>query len=96
MASRTALRCDSIVSLHSFGTLEAYETRQYALTATFCLVKLAAMEHQPTGTPRWVKVFALVAIVLIALVAVMLIAGGGEHGPGRHTSAGEAQAATWR
>jgi hypothetical protein len=54
------------------------------------------MEHQPTGTPRWVKVFAFVAIVLIALVAVLLIAGGGEHGPGRHTSAGEAQAATWR
>jgi len=54
------------------------------------------MEDQPTGTPRWVKVFALVAIVLVALAAVMLIAGGGEHGPGRHASADEAHAATWR
>jgi hypothetical protein len=39
------------------------------------------------GPPRWVKVFGLIALVVVLLVVVgMLI--GGEHGPGRHTSFG--------
>ena len=38
-----------------------------------------------TGTPRWVKVSAIVALVLVVLVVVMLLVGGpGSHGPGRH------------
>jgi hypothetical protein len=37
------------------------------------------------GTPRWVKVFALVALVVIVAVVVMLIVGRGGHGPSRHT-----------
>ena len=41
------------------------------------------------GTPRWVKVAALVAVVLVVLIAVMLAFGGGEHGPGRHTGSGD-------
>ena len=40
----------------------------------------------PTGTPRWVKAFAVIAVVLVVLVAVMLLSGG-RHGPSRHTSA---------
>jgi hypothetical protein len=36
------------------------------------------------GTPRWVKVSAIIAFVLIVLVVVVLIVGGGRHGPGRH------------
>jgi hypothetical protein len=36
----------------------------------------------PPSTPRWVKIFGLIAIVLIVIVVVLLI--GGEHGPGRH------------
>ena len=39
------------------------------------------------GTPRWVKAFGIVAIVLVLLVAIMLLSG---HGPGRHTSSGDA------
>ena len=35
------------------------------------------------GTPLWVKVFALIAVVLISIFLVVLIIGGG-HGPGRH------------
>lgn len=35
------------------------------------------------GTPRWVKVFVGVAVVLVVLVVVLLATGG--HGPGRHT-----------
>ena len=41
------------------------------------------------GTPRWVKVSAIIAVVVVALVAVMLLAGGGEHGPGRHLGGGD-------
>jgi hypothetical protein len=40
------------------------------------------------GAPRWVKVVGIVALVLALLVAVMLLFGGGSHGPGRHMSRG--------
>lgn len=36
------------------------------------------------GPPRWVKVFGAIALVAIALFVVVTIAGGGDHGPGRH------------
>jgi hypothetical protein len=35
-----------------------------------------------TGTPRWVKVFGIVAVVVVLLFVVLLLTGG--HGPGRH------------
>jgi hypothetical protein len=41
-----------------------------------------------TGTPRWVKVFGLVALIVIVLFVVVILTGGGEHGPGRHTPGG--------
>ncbi len=48
------------------------------------------------GTPRWVKVSAILALVLVLLVGVMLLAGGGSggHGPGRHTGSGDAGGGT--
>jgi hypothetical protein len=39
-----------------------------------------------TGTPRWVKVFGIVALVLVLLFLVLLLTG--NHGPGRHSSGG--------
>lgn len=39
-----------------------------------------------TGAPRWVKASAIVALAIVLLVGVMLLLGGGKHGPGRHTS----------
>jgi negative regulator of sigma E activity len=39
----------------------------------------------PAGTPRWVKVFAIVAVAAIVLVVVLLVVGKGGHGPSRHT-----------
>jgi hypothetical protein len=37
------------------------------------------------GTPRWVKVFGIIAIGLVLLVVILLLTGGlGRHGPGRH------------
>lgn len=39
----------------------------------------------PPSTPRWVKVFGIIFIVLVLLVGIIIITGvGGPHGPGRH------------
>jgi hypothetical protein len=47
------------------------------------------MSNRPSypGTPRWVKVSGIIVIVLVLLVVIMLLTG---HGPGRHTSSGDA------
>jgi hypothetical protein len=44
------------------------------------------------GTPRWVKVFGVIALLLVLLVVIALLTDG-SHGPGRHTSSGGALAA---
>jgi len=42
------------------------------------------------GTPRWVKVFGIIVIVLVLLVGIIMFTGlGGEHGPGRHMPGGD-------
>ena len=40
-------------------------------------------EPRHPGAPRWVKVSAIIAGVLILLVVIALLVGG-DHGPGRH------------
>ena len=43
----------------------------------------------PPGTPRWVKLFGIVALVLILLFVVIQLSGrGGDHGPGNHAPSG--------
>ena len=42
------------------------------------------------STPRWVKVFAIIALIVVLLVVIMMVAGGGNHGPGRHIPFGNA------
>lgn len=43
------------------------------------------------GTPRWVKVFGIVVLVLVLMAVIIMATGvGGEHGPGRHVSSGSA------
>lgn len=42
----------------------------------------------PAGLPRWVKIAAMVALLLALVVAVVMLVGGGEHGPSRHMSSG--------
>jgi hypothetical protein len=41
-----------------------------------------------TGTPRWVKVFGIIVLIVVLLLVIMMLAGGdlggGRHGPGRH------------
>jgi hypothetical protein len=36
------------------------------------------------GTPRWVKVGAIVAVSVVLLVVLTMVLAGGEHGPMRH------------
>ncbi len=38
------------------------------------------------STPKWVKVFALIAVGVAVLIAILLLIGGG-HGPQRHLGA---------
>jgi hypothetical protein len=35
------------------------------------------------GTPRWVKVFGIIALALLLLFVILMLTG---HGPGRHTT----------
>ncbi len=43
------------------------------------------------STPRWVKVFGIIALILALLVGIILFTGvGGPHGPGRHVPSGGA------
>ncbi len=43
------------------------------------------------AVPRWVKVFGIIALVLILLVVIIMFTGlGGDHGPGRHVPSGDA------
>ncbi len=44
-----------------------------------------------TGTPRWVKVFGIIALVVVLLFVILLFTRGpvGDHGPDRHTSSGD-------
>jgi hypothetical protein len=45
-----------------------------------------------TGTPRWVKVFGIITLVVVLLVVLLLLTrGSGGHGPNRHTSGGPGQ-----
>lgn len=37
----------------------------------------------PTGTPRWVKVFGAITLLVLALFVIVLVTGG-NHGPRRH------------
>ena len=38
-----------------------------------------------TATPRWVKVAGVVALVVVLVFLALLLSGGGDHGPTRHT-----------
>jgi hypothetical protein len=50
-----------------------------------------------TGTtPRWVKVFGIIALVVVLLFVILMLTRGpgGRHGPSRHTSAGDTRGQT--
>ena len=41
------------------------------------------------STPRWVKVSAITAVVVMLLLVALLLFGGENHGPGRHSSSAD-------
>lgn len=43
-----------------------------------------------TGTPRWVTLAWIAALIVVVLLAAMMLLGGGRHGPSMHTGAGAA------
>jgi hypothetical protein len=45
------------------------------------------------GAPRWVRVFGVIALVLVLLLALMMIVRTDGHGPGRHAPAPEREGA---
>ena len=45
------------------------------------------------GTPRWVRLSAIVAGTLLLLVLVIAVLSGGRHGPGRHLPSDDGSAA---
>lgn len=45
-------------------------------------------EPKPPSAPRWVRVLAIIAAVVIAVVIVKALLGGEGHGPGRHMQNG--------
>ena len=49
----------------------------------------AADESSPPGIPRWLKVSAVVVVLLILLVLAVSFIAGIEHGPGLHGPGGE-------
>lgn len=49
--------------------------------------RMAPDRGSDTGTPRWVKVFGIIAVALLLLLVVVLLVSGG-HGPGRHLGHG--------
>ena len=57
----------------------------------------ATRESDPdeqTGVPRWVRVFVIVGVIVIIGFIVLMVAGGGNHGPGRHLRSGDDTAPT--
>jgi hypothetical protein len=48
-----------------------------------------------SGTPRWVKVFGIIALVLALLFVISLLAGA-RHGPGMHTPSSDAGGYSWQ
>ena len=48
-----------------------------------------ATTSTPPRTPRWVKVFGIIALVVVLLLGISLLAGV-RHGPGLHTPPGDA------
>jgi hypothetical protein len=41
------------------------------------------------GMPRWVKVFGVIALVVVLLFVALMFFGDGRHGPRRHLPSGD-------
>jgi hypothetical protein len=52
----------------------------------------------PSGTPRWVKVFGIIALIVVLLFLILMLTRGpgGRHGPARHTRSSDTVGLTER
>lgn len=51
---------------------------------------MANLMDELRNTPLWVRVFGIIALVVVVLVVIILVTDiGGEHGPSRHTPSGD-------
>jgi hypothetical protein len=48
----------------------------------------ASDDESALGTPAWVKVFAVIAVIVAVAFVILLLTGG--HGPARHSFGGDA------
>jgi plastocyanin len=46
-------------------------------------------EDPPSGLPQWVKVSAIIGIIVVMVVVIVTFVGGVEHGPGMHGPVGD-------
>jgi|GEM_PF-659910 len=51
-------------------------------------IRVGPDREPATSTPRWVKVFGIIALLLVLLFVVLILTGG--HDPGRHTPSSDA------
>jgi hypothetical protein len=62
--------------------LRAIDLRQRAAEAPVADETARPNASQRPATPWWVKVIGIAMLVVLILAAVILVAGGGQHGPG--------------
>jgi hypothetical protein len=55
---------------------------------------VAPDRESTSGTPRWVKVFGIIAFVVVLLFFIVLFTRGPHRGPGDHTPFGSSDAQT--
>jgi hypothetical protein len=48
------------------------------------------------GTPRWVKVFGIIALIVVLLLVILFLTRGPHRGPSRHFGLGELDSAAKR
>ena len=54
--------------------------------------RISSRHKSAQGTPRWVMVFVILALILGLLFGILLLFSPGLHGPSRHMLAGDASA----
>jgi hypothetical protein len=50
------------------------------------MTRVGPDRESTTSTPRWVKAFGTIALIVVLLFAILLFTRGPHHGPGDHTA----------
>lgn len=79
----TALNVYKPRGLTPYGWRKQHEQRALLKSNTGVAASFGAI----ASTPRWVKVFGIIALILVLLVGIMMLSSG--HGPGAHMPSGD-------